>query len=484
MPFSIRCVRSKFSLLLVLISICLHDATAFTTTLSLAQHHHHHGQRSSRTRTISLHSTTSKQQGSSSSGSSNNRAVPNKDKPTNGSTKQGERSLYDILGTAPTASLDELKSQYKALARLQHPDVVGPGNGDGFIEIAAAYQILKDPVKRRQYDRSLRAASLTNSITQYINETSIVPNAVSMLEDIALPLLRKTTATTLAGMQAATAKTSSKNSGGGGKGSNGGGGGAWWQRVFQAATTASRSMDVMELREKAAVLEEEAVREYEAAVALQQTIQDVVKQRLHFAVATPGVIITSDEAKLLNETVDVRPLQLVEADWQLVLTEDEAVNSALRTVTQSRIAAESAVLRAEQRKIEAQQAYERAIVDARNKTMMLESVVAAEDTAKAAAKKSNAAVERQRQVVTEQSERLRSVLLQIVRPTVPANATAVAELRVTETELSSAASKMELQAAQLLSRSNQMKKRAVVLERMNSQAAGASSPSSSQQQKR
>jgi hypothetical protein len=235
-------------------------------------------------------------------------------------------------------------------------------------------------------------------------------------------------------------------------------------------------------------LEEEAVREYEAAVALQQTIQDVVKQRLHFAVATPGVILTSDEAKLLNETVDVRPLQLVEADWQLVLMEDETVNSALRTVTQSRITAESAVLRAEQRKIEAQQAYEMAIVDARNKTMMLENAVAAEDTAKAAAKKSNTAVERQRRVVTEQSERLRAALLQIVRPTVPANATAVAELRLTETELSNAASKMELRAAQLLSRSNEMTKRAVVLERMNSQAASAaassqSSSSSSQQQK-
>jgi organic radical activating enzyme len=235
-------------------------------------------------------------------------------------------------------------------------------------------------------------------------------------------------------------------------------------------------MDVIELREKAAVLEEEAVREYEAAVALQQTIQEVVRQRLHVAVATPGTILTSEEARLLNATVNVlEPLQRVEADWQQVLDADEAAQGALRTVTQNRIQAENAVLRAEQRKIEAQQAYERAIVEARNKTMVLESAMAAENGAKAVAEKSTAAVERQRQVVIEQSEQVRTALLPIVQPTVPANATAVRELRLTERELADAATKMERQAAELLARSNQMKKRAMVLERMNAQQAASSS---------
>jgi curved DNA-binding protein CbpA len=480
----------QFSLLLI--SKCFFDSSSFVTiTIHRPPTYHH--QRSSTTTTTRvtiLHSSTKE---SSSSVAPENGAPSSFSKRTPKKADNGTaKSLYDVLGSAPTASLDELKSKYKALARVQHPDVIGLQNGgsagdgsnsDAFIEIAAAYQLLKDPAKRRQYDRSLQAASFSHSISQFVNETNVVPNAVSLLEDIALPLFRKTTATTLAGMQAATQK-STTSKGGNGKNNNnnnqgGGGTGNWWQRVIQAATTASRSMDVMELRDKAAVLEEEAVSEYEAAVALQQTIQDVVRQRLHFAVATPGSIITSDEAQLLDETVDVTPLQKVEADWQTILTADEVTNSELRTVTQIRIQAETAVLRAEQRKIEAQQAYERAIVEGRNKTMVLESAVAAEDSAKAAAQKSALAVDRQREIVTEQSERVRTALLQIVRPTVPPNATAVAELQSTEIELASAASQMELQAAKLLSRSNQMKQRALVLERMNTMAA-----TQSQQQKR
>jgi curved DNA-binding protein CbpA len=486
MPFSMA--RSIFSLLLI--SKCFFDSSSFfVTTMTihrpLAYHHQRSSSTTTTTRFIRLHSTT-KESSSSSVAPENGGAPSSFSKPLkkdNGTAK----SLYDVLGTAPTASLNELKSKYKALARVQHPDVIGlqngggsgDGNSDAFIEIAAAYQLLKDPAKRRQYDRSLQAASFSHSISQFVNETNVVPNAVSLLEDIALPLFRKTTATTLAGMQAATQKSTTSKGGNGKNNNNNQGGGNWWQRVIQAATTASRSMDVMELRDKAAVLEEEAVSEYEAAVALQQTIQDVVRQRLHFAVATPGSIITSDEAQLLDETVDVAPLQKVEADWQSILTADEATNSELRTVTQIRIQAETAVLRAEQRKIEAQQAYERAIVEGRNKTMVLESAVAAEDSAKAAAQKSALAVDRQREIVTEQSERVRTALLASVRPTVPPNATAVAELQSTEIELASAASQMELQAAKLLSRRNQMKQRALVLERMNTMAA-----SQSQQQKR
>jgi DnaJ domain len=488
MPFSMA--RSiQFSLLLI--SKCFFH----TMTIHRPRAYHLH-QRSSKTTTTSrvisrLHSTTKESSSSVSPDSSppfgtarQNGAPTSSTKTTLKKDKNGTaKSLYDVLGSAPTASLDELKSKYKALARVQHPDVIGQQNGggdgnnsDAFMEIAAAYQLLKDPAKRRQYDRSLQAASFSHSISQFVNETNVVPNAVSLLEDIALPLFRKTTATTLAGMQAATQMKSTPSSKGGNSSNknNQGGGGNWWQRVIQAATTASRSMDVMELRDKAAVLEEEAISEYEAAVALQQTIQDVVRQRLHLAVATPGSIITSDEAQLLDESIDIAPLQKVEADWQIILTADEKTNSQLRTVTQIRIQAETAVLRAEQRKIEAQQAYERAIVEARNKTMVLESAVADEDRAKMAAQKSAFAVERQRELVTEQSERVRTVLLPIVRPTVPPNATAVSELHSTEMELANAACNMELQAAKLLSRSNQMKKRALVLERMNTVAASQS----------
>ncbi|MBQ4379619.1 MAG: DnaJ domain-containing protein [Treponema sp.] len=62
--------------------------------------------------------------------------------------------LYEILGVEKTASQKEIKSAYRKLAVKYHPDK-NPGDKaaeEKFKKITAAYDVLSDETKRRQYD--------------------------------------------------------------------------------------------------------------------------------------------------------------------------------------------------------------------------------------------------------------------------------------------------------------------------------------------
>jgi molecular chaperone DnaJ len=66
-----------------------------------------------------------------------------------------QRDLYSVLGVEKKASQDEIKKAYRKLARKYHPDT-NPGDKQAeerFKEISAAYDVLGDPDKRKEYDR-------------------------------------------------------------------------------------------------------------------------------------------------------------------------------------------------------------------------------------------------------------------------------------------------------------------------------------------
>lgn len=65
------------------------------------------------------------------------------------------RDYYDVLGVPPGAGADEIKRAYRQLARRYHPDISGDDRGTAFLEVARAYEVLRDPDRRRSYDAGL-----------------------------------------------------------------------------------------------------------------------------------------------------------------------------------------------------------------------------------------------------------------------------------------------------------------------------------------
>ena len=73
-------------------------------------------------------------------------------RPRTNRTKQLQ-DYYAILGLSPSANAREIQRAFRRLALEFHPDVNRkPGAETRFQEISTAYQVLKDPTRRAEYD--------------------------------------------------------------------------------------------------------------------------------------------------------------------------------------------------------------------------------------------------------------------------------------------------------------------------------------------
>ncbi len=71
--------------------------------------------------------------------------------------RMSQKDYYKIMGLNQNATEKEIKIAYRKLARKYHPDISKEPNAEErFKEMGEAYEVLKDPTKRKEYDQALK----------------------------------------------------------------------------------------------------------------------------------------------------------------------------------------------------------------------------------------------------------------------------------------------------------------------------------------
>src|SRR5438094_10208860 len=70
-----------------------------------------------------------------------------------------EKDYYKVLGVPEHATQKEIKAAYRRLSKQYHPDQ-NPGSEERFKEVSAAYDVIGDSEKRKQYDEMRRLGPL------------------------------------------------------------------------------------------------------------------------------------------------------------------------------------------------------------------------------------------------------------------------------------------------------------------------------------
>jgi len=94
-----------------------------------------------------------------------------------------QNSYYQILEVEPAASEQKIKEQYLFLVQAWHPDKFSKAEQkaraeEKIKEINIAYDVLKDPVKRAEYDQKLQSSKKTGPMQQQPRQAQSRPAPV------------------------------------------------------------------------------------------------------------------------------------------------------------------------------------------------------------------------------------------------------------------------------------------------------------------
>src|SRR4051812_43075114 len=70
---------------------------------------------------------------------------------------------YKVLQVDPEAEDEVIQAAYRRLAQKYHPDVAGPEGASRMTAINAAWELVREPVRRAAHDRSRRVAAAGRS---------------------------------------------------------------------------------------------------------------------------------------------------------------------------------------------------------------------------------------------------------------------------------------------------------------------------------
>jgi DnaJ-class molecular chaperone len=86
------------------------------------------------------------------------------------------KSYFAILGISPDATVNEIRSAYRRLAKEFHPDHYA-GGSERFQDIQEAYTVLGNRRRRREYEQGIRKASLKTRLrpTSYPEPEPLIP---------------------------------------------------------------------------------------------------------------------------------------------------------------------------------------------------------------------------------------------------------------------------------------------------------------------